>query len=73
MSKDRCTYSHPVTYGDTCGAPAEYAGAKESEYTADGTYWALRCANCMSATGPDNLGVRCWEQFIPSKHVNNWK
>lgn len=69
----RCTYAYPGTYGHECGRPAVFAGVKASEYTANGLYFAHRCAECRDATGRDNCGIRTWEPLDQTKHRNVWR
>lgn len=68
----RCTYAYPGTYGHECGKPATLAGTKAREYTRNGVYHALRCAECAEQTGRDNWGIRQWVPADPAVHVNDF-
>lgn len=70
----KCGYSYPGTYGDECGKPATFAQQVTSELTADRRFWCLRCAECVSYTGPDNDRVKrdAWQAYRPGEHKNKW-
>jgi hypothetical protein len=72
MSTFKCTYAFPGTYGHECGKPATLVGARPSELTRDGVYYARRCPECATYTGRDNAGIREWAQLDPEKHVNRF-
>lgn len=67
-----CGYAQAGTFGHQCGRPAVFAGAKASESTKTGVFWAARCAECKELTGGDNRGVTHWEPFDAARHVNEW-
>jgi hypothetical protein len=68
----KCGYAHPGTYGHECGRPALFAGARPSDKTANGVFYAARCAECKDLTGPDNHGITRWEPLDLAKHTNQW-
>lgn len=72
MSDNRCTYAYPGTYGHECGRPATLAASRPSEHTANGIYWAARCADCSKLGGQDNRGLRGFVPYDPVKHANDW-
>lgn len=71
----KCTYSHPGTWGDECGAIARWAAPIKSENTESGVYWARRCDKCRQWAGPDNadIGQNAWVPIDPAKHTNQFK
>lgn len=68
----RCTFAHIGTYGHECGRPALFVGIRPSEHTTSGTYFARRCAACRELVGGENVGLKDWQPFDPSRHVNVW-
>lgn len=57
MSKGKCGYAYPGTYGHECGKPATWAQQLPApEFYM--RFWALRCDDCRDARGPDNAGLR---------------
>lgn len=73
MANDRCDYAVAGTYGHECGKPALFVRAKSSNLTRSGTYWARRCADCVTATGRENWGLAPAVPFDTVAHINEWK
>lgn len=67
-----CSFAAPGTYGHECGAPATKVGAKKSNLTKSGTYYARRCDDCAKIKGGDNIGIESFVPFDPAVHVNRW-
>ena len=68
----KCSYAYPGTYGHECGKPATLSGWRASAHTANGIYFAHRCAECSKARGVDNRGIGAWVPLDPEKHANVW-
>ena len=66
MPTGKCGYAPAGTYGHECGRPATLAqrSPKPTDWM---VFWHLRCADCASAKGPDNAGLRAdgWIPYDP--------
>lgn len=69
----RCSFAYPGTYGHECGRPAVLTGQRASKHTANGVYFAHRCAECSKAYGIDNQGISAFVPLDPARHVNVWR
>lgn len=71
--KVRCGFAQAGTYGHECGGPATLAGARKSDLTKSGIYWARRCPECAKIKGGENIGITNFVPLDQAQHVNEWK
>lgn len=68
-----CSFAHAGTYGHECGSPATEVGIVKSDITANGIYYARRCASCRAIKGGENARITQWTNFDPKLHANQWQ
>lgn len=72
MNTKNCTYAPNNSFGHECGKPATVAASKQSKFTKNGVYFALRCDNCKNGKGRDNAGLSKFFTFDAAVHVNQF-